>query len=122
MDFIDTHQHLIYRDRFGYGWTNGIPALASGDFTFPTTAGYTDGPRVSAQEGTIFMEAGVDDADYQREARFIAGLVGTEGLLGQIASCRPEEEAGFDAWLGMRRAARRRLPAHPARHPDDLSR
>jgi predicted TIM-barrel fold metal-dependent hydrolase len=33
MDLIDTHQHLIYRDRLGYGWTVGILPLASGDFT-----------------------------------------------------------------------------------------
>ena len=30
MDLIDTHQHLIHRDRLGYGWTAGIPALAEG--------------------------------------------------------------------------------------------
>lgn len=30
---LDTLQHLICRDRIGYGWTNGIPALESGDFT-----------------------------------------------------------------------------------------
>ena len=32
MDFIDTHLHLIYRDKLGYGWTAGIPALATGDY------------------------------------------------------------------------------------------
>ncbi|MBK8085224.1 MAG: amidohydrolase [Devosia sp.] len=120
MDFIDTHQHLIYRDRFGYGWTGGIPALASGDFTLADYRGLTAGAGVA---GTIFMEAGVDDADYQREARFIAGLVGTEGLLGQIASCRPEEEAGFEAWLdecsSLKVVGFRRM-LHVM--PDDLSR
>jgi predicted TIM-barrel fold metal-dependent hydrolase len=45
------------------------------------------------------MEAGVDDSDYQAEARLIAGMVGTGGMLGQIASCRPEEDVGFDPWL-----------------------
>ena len=29
----------------------------------------------------------------------VAGLVGRDGMLGQIASCRPETDAGFDAWL-----------------------
>jgi predicted TIM-barrel fold metal-dependent hydrolase len=96
MDLIDTHQHLIYRQSLGYGWTAGVPALASGDFTLADYAGLTAGRGVS---GTIFMECGVDDGDYQAEGRLIGGLVGQQGLLGQIASCRPEEDAGFDPWL-----------------------
>lgn len=96
MDFIDTHQHLIYRDRLGYGWTAGIPALASGDFTLQD---YDDVVRGKGIAGTLFMEVGVDDADYQTEARFVATLVGQHGLLGQIASCRPEDAQGFDRWL-----------------------
>lgn len=96
MAFIDTHQHLIYRQRFGYAWTAGIPALAEGDFTVGDYRGLTAGRGIT---GSLFMETGVDDADYQAEARFVAGLVGRDGVLGQIASCRPEDAAGFDAWL-----------------------
>ncbi|MBI1416756.1 MAG: amidohydrolase family protein [Limimaricola sp.] len=96
MDFIDTHQHLIWRDRFGYGWTNDIPPLATGDFTPEDYQAQTRGLGVA---GTLFMEAGVDDADYQAEARYVATRVGADGIMGQIASCRPEEDAGFDAWL-----------------------
>lgn len=96
MDFIDTHLHLIYREKLGYAWTAGIPPLATGDFTLADYAALTSGHGVA---GALFMEAGVDDADYQAEARFVAGLVGENGLLGQIASCRPEEDAGFDDWL-----------------------
>ena len=66
MDFIDTHQHLIYRDRLGYGWTSGIPALATGDFTVADYRALTAGLGIA---GTLFMETGVDDADYQNEAR-----------------------------------------------------
>jgi predicted TIM-barrel fold metal-dependent hydrolase len=95
MDLIDTHQHLILRDRLGYGWTTGIPALAAGDFTQGDYARLVAGKGVVGQ---VFMETGVDDADYQAEARLVAGMVGTGGLLGQIASCRPEEP-GFEAWL-----------------------
>ena len=69
MDFIDTHQHLIFRDRIGYGWTAGIPALAKGDFTPTDYAALTHGTGIT---GSIFMETGVDDADYQTEARLIA--------------------------------------------------
>lgn len=96
MDLIDTHLHLIYRDRLGYAWTSGIPALATGDFTLADYAALIAGRGIA---GALFMEAGVDDADYKTEARFVAGLVGQNGLLGQIASCRPEEDEGFDDWL-----------------------
>jgi len=96
MEFIDTHQHLIYRDLVGYCWTADIPALATGDFTQADYDALTDG---SGVVGKVFMEVGVDEADYQTEARFVAGLVGSHGLLGQIASIRPEFDAGFDDWL-----------------------
>ena len=99
MDLIDTHQHLILRDRIGYAWTAEFPIL-SGDFTRKGYAGLVAGTGVSA---TIFMETGVDDADYQAEARMVSGMVGTSvggiGMLGQIAGVRPEYDDGFDAWL-----------------------
>ena len=43
MDLIDTHQHLIYRQSLGYGWTAGIPALSRGDFTLQDYQGLTAG-------------------------------------------------------------------------------
>lgn len=96
MKFIDTHQHAIYRGRFGYEWTRDIPDLAEGDFTFEDYTALTEGEGVV---GTVFMETGVDDADYKAEARFLSGRIGADGVLGQIASCRPEDAVGFDAWL-----------------------
>ena len=97
MDLIDTHQHLILRDHLGYGWTEGIEALG-GDFTRADYNALVAGRGVVA---TVFMETGVDEADYQPEARLVAGMVGTGDLplLGQIAACRPETDAGFEAWL-----------------------
>lgn len=95
MDLIDTHQHLILRQHLGYAWTDGLPAL-QGNFT---PADYADLVAGKGVIGTVFMETGVDDADYQAEARLIAGLVGKGGMLAQIASCRPEVDAGFDDWL-----------------------
>lgn len=119
MEFIDTHQHLIFRDRFGYEWTNGLPPLAKGDFT---PRDYVELTRNLGVGGTIFMETGVDDADYQAEARYIGGLVGSGRMLGQVASCRPEDDAGFDAWLeeckGLGVVGFRRI-LHVM--PDDLS-
>jgi predicted TIM-barrel fold metal-dependent hydrolase len=99
MDLIDTHQHLILRDRVGYAWTAEIPNL-SGDFTREDYAALVAGRGVGA---TIFMETGVDDADYRTEARRVAGMVGTSvggvAMRGQIASIRPETDAGFSDWL-----------------------
>lgn len=94
MDLIDTHLHLIWRDRLGYSWTSGTP-LEQGDYT-PADAKALYGGRV---QGSIFMEVGVDDADYQAEARHVATLVTDGILLGQIASCRPETDAGFADWI-----------------------
>lgn len=96
MDLIDTHLHLINRARIGYGWTEGIPALATADFTLADYSALTAGKGVA---GMVFMETGVNDADYRTEARWVAGLIGQHGLVGQIASCRPETDAGFDDWL-----------------------
>lgn len=95
---LDTHQHLIYRNKVGYDWTGGIPALAQGDFTLTDYAALT---RDSGISGSLFMETGVNDADYQAEGRFTAELAEDEasGLRGIIASIRPEEDEGFDAWL-----------------------
>lgn len=121
MEFIDTHQHLIYRDQLGYRWTGDIPALASGDFTLADYHGLTESLGI---RGSVFMETGVDDADYQAEARFVAGLIAQprNRILGQIASCRPEQDAGFDAWLaesdGLQVCGYRRI-LHVM--PDDLS-
>ncbi len=96
MEFIDTHQHLIFHNRFSYEWTKSIPALAKDDFILSDYKAITNKKGIV---GTLFMETAVDDSDYQTEARFISELVGSDGMLGQIASCRPEENSGFDAWV-----------------------
>ena len=95
---IDTHQHLVYPDVAGYGWTAGIPALADRRFALEDYHALTEGRDIA---GTLFMETGVDDADYKAEARHVAALAREEGsgILGLIASCRPEEDAGFSDWL-----------------------
>lgn len=95
---IDTHQHLIYPDIAGYGWTADIPPLANKTFSLERYAELTVGRDVA---GALFMETGVDDADYQAETRHVADLASQEGsgILGLIASCRPEEDVGFSDWL-----------------------
>ncbi len=118
MDLIDTHLHLIWRDRFGYAWTDGIPPLATGDFALADARALYGG-RV---QGTLFMEVGVDDSDYQAEARHVATLVKDGSLMGQIASCRPETDAGFADWIaecqGLGVVGYRRI-LHVV--PDDMS-
>jgi predicted TIM-barrel fold metal-dependent hydrolase len=95
---LDTHQHLIYPDIAGYAWTDGIPQLANRSFTLADYHGLTGGMGVG---GSIFMEAGVDDADYQSEARFVTKLAADPAnrIIGMIASCRPETDASYDQWL-----------------------
>ncbi len=95
---LDTHQHLIYPDVAGYGWTNDIAPLADKAFTIET---YKDLSKGADIVGSLFMEAGVDDADYKAETRFVAELAkdASNGILGIIASCRPEKDAGFSEWL-----------------------
>lgn len=95
---LDTHQHLIYPDVAGYSWADGIPPLANKAFTLET---YQDLSKDADIVGSLFMEAGVDDPDYQAETRFVADLAKNKnsGILGIIASCRPEDDAGFTDWL-----------------------
>ncbi|AXS42518.1 amidohydrolase [Breoghania sp. L-A4] len=92
---IDTHQHLILRDRFGYAWADAVPALAEGSFTPEDFDLAVAGFPVA---GALYMEAGVDDPDYRAETRHIARWVRAGRYLGQIASCRPEEP-GLSNWL-----------------------
>ncbi len=95
---LDTHQHLIYPDQAGYQWTNDIPELAHRAFHLQQYHALTQDACI---DGSIFMEAGVDDADYQHETRFVARLAAdpANAILGLIASCRPETATGYDAWL-----------------------
>jgi len=93
---IDTHQHLIYPERYTYSWTAGIPQLAGKAFRYNDYLVAIEGTGVSR---TIFMESGADDPHWQEETRFVRTLAETPGSLiaGIIANCRPEEERGFEA-------------------------
>lgn len=119
---LDTHQHLIYPGALGYSWTEGLPALAGRGFGVEDYRALTEGAGVG---GTIFMEAAVDHDDYRGEAAMVAGLAQRpeSGILGIIASMRPETDTGFDAWLeaaGEFGIVGYRRMLHVV--PDDLSR
>ena len=98
MTLIDTHQHLIHNDLIDYHWTASVPALAHRIFTARNYSRDLDGRAMAA---TIFMECDVDEADLEREAEIVAAEMASPRslLAGQIASCRPERDAGFEAWL-----------------------
>ena len=95
---IDTHQHLVYRDQASYSWTKDIPPLAQNNFTLENYKNLTADLGIAS---TIFMEAGVDDEDYQKETRFVKTLADDldNNISGMIASIRPEENEGFEDWL-----------------------
>ncbi len=90
--------HLVYRDKASYGWTKDIPPLAEDNFKLESYNTLTEGLGIG---GTLFMETGVDDPDYQKETRFVHSLADDpdNGLRGLIASIRPENNEGFETWL-----------------------
>ncbi|MAV63728.1 MAG: amidohydrolase [Candidatus Marinimicrobia bacterium] len=98
MDLIDTHQHLMYRDELGYSWADNFPPIDKGDFTLENYKELTKGFDI---KGTLFMETGVDDSDYKKEANFIKSIMDQpdSNMKGLIVSIRPEDESGFDEWL-----------------------
>ncbi len=95
---IDTHQHLVYPDAASYSWTDGIPVLANKAFTLADYQALTEGRGI---EATLFMETAVDDPDISTETKLVADLARSDnsGIVGLIATCRPETDEGFDAWI-----------------------
>ncbi|PPR50041.1 MAG: hypothetical protein CFH15_00739 [Alphaproteobacteria bacterium MarineAlpha5_Bin5] len=98
INLLDTHQHLVYRKEANYSWTKDIPPLATEDFTIDSYLKLTEGLGVG---GTLFMETGVDDPDYKKEAHFVKSLMENDsnGIKGLILSIRPEDNNSFDQWL-----------------------
>ena len=98
ISLLDTHQHLVYREKASYGWTKDIPPLAEGNFTLDDYKTLTEGLGIG---GTLFMETGVDDPDYQQETRFVKSLAenADNGMIGLISSIRPENDEAFETWL-----------------------
>jgi predicted TIM-barrel fold metal-dependent hydrolase len=95
---IDTHQHVIYRDKLSYSWTKDVKVLASENFTIEKYNNLTKDLGVA---GTIFMETAVDDKYYQEEASFVKNLLNNSDnkMLGMISAIQPENNIGFEAWL-----------------------
>ena len=96
-NLLDTHQHLVYRDAASYSWCKDIPPLAEDNFTVEDYKKLTEGLGIS---GTLFMETGVDDPDYQSEAKHVHVLSKnpSSGIKGLIVSIRPEDDT-FNSWF-----------------------
>jgi predicted TIM-barrel fold metal-dependent hydrolase len=120
MHIIDTHQHLLYPDRFRYSWTKGIPALEGRAFGLEE---YRAAAQDTGIANTLFMEADVDEPQIEAETDFFLQLAcePASGVAGVLAAGRPERE-NFRARLESRlhpklRGLRRVLHTQP----DELS-
>lgn len=116
MRLLDTHLHLVYKDRFAYPWLEGAPPLNHQW----TAEDYFEKAEALGIESALHMEVDVAEEDMEAETHFMLGV--HERVVGAIASGRPEN-ADFPAYLerisaldgvkGMRRIL------HTS--PDDLS-
>ena len=117
---IDTHLHLIYRDRLSYPWLAGVPPLDA-DFTHDV---YAREARRLGIVAALHMEVDVAEGDIPRETEMLEALAEGEGslLAGAIASCRPESP-DFPAYLERVRANAFVRGFRRVLHvmPDDLS-
>jgi predicted TIM-barrel fold metal-dependent hydrolase len=104
LPLLDTHQHLVYPERYAYAWTAPIPALAGRAFRYGDYLAAARGCGITA---TVFMETLTADPAVHDEARFVEGLASAPDSLitGIISACRPENDA-FPAWLDSVRDTR----------------
>ncbi len=93
---IDTHQHLVYPNKFSYPWIENHPELQNA-FTLED---YTSQTSDAGIESTLFMEVDVAEEQSAAEAKFFSELADNpdNSLCGVIATARAEKD-GFDAYL-----------------------
>ena len=106
MRIIDTHLHLVDRDRFRYPWLEGVAAL-NRNWSLDT---YRSEATSLGIDTALHVEVDVDPEDRVGETAWVSGLPAPIG--GVIAACRPESEtfaaeledlAGNAALRGLRR-------------------
>ena len=97
MKILDTHQHLIYPDRFGYSWCRGIASFEGKQFRLEEYRAAAHGTGIAE---TLFMEVDVDEPHMKAEADFFLQLATRpeSGVVGVVAACRPESK-NFPAHL-----------------------
>ncbi len=117
---IDSHLHLIYRDRLAYPWLADAPPL-NADFTHDA---YAREARRLGISGALHMEVDVAEQHMGQETALIDELAGDDDslLVGMIAACRPES-AAFPAYLETAKANTLVRGFRRVLHvmPDDLS-
>lgn len=111
MKIIDTHQHLLYPDHFGYEWVQGMTELEGKPFRLQE---YWQAAQHTGIERTLFMEVDVPEPQQRSEAEFFLKLAGNSAsrIAGVIASCRPERQdfdANIDALLHPKLKGFRRI-------------
>jgi predicted TIM-barrel fold metal-dependent hydrolase len=85
MRILDTHLHLIYLDRFTYGWIHPGHKL---DQPWTREAYFAEAAALGI-ESALHMEVDVAETDIEAETAFVTGL---PRIVGAIAACRPERE------------------------------
>jgi predicted TIM-barrel fold metal-dependent hydrolase len=95
-EIIDTHLHLVYRDRLSYPWLTSVPALDR-DARYER---YAEEARRCGVSGALHMEVDVAEPDIEAETRNVQDLaIGGAALIrGAISACRPESP-DFPAFL-----------------------
>ncbi|HHY51273.1 MAG TPA: amidohydrolase family protein [Alphaproteobacteria bacterium] len=84
MRILDTHLHLVYKDRFSYPWLDGVPAL-NRDWTVESY--WAEAERLGIEQA-LHMEVDVAEKDMRAETEFVTAL--HPRVVGAIAAARPE--------------------------------
>jgi len=92
MTIIDTHLHLVYKDRFSYPWLSGAQAI---DKQWTAESYFAEADKLGI-EAALHMEVDVAESDIEAETRFMTRV--HPKVIGAIAAGRPES-AGFAKWL-----------------------
>ena len=92
--FVDTHLHLVYRDRLSYPWIDDVPALNQ---NFSLEQYQTEARRCGISD-CLHMEVDVAEADIEAESRNVEALSKTSGSLVTGRDQRlPARSRGFSA-------------------------
>lgn len=98
IQILDTHQHLLYPNKYPYTWTDGLSSIEQQAFQMED---YLIDIETTGIKRTIFMESSPEDPHWLSETKFIIEMAQQPDSIieGIIANCRPESENGFEAYL-----------------------
>jgi predicted TIM-barrel fold metal-dependent hydrolase len=85
MRIVDTHLHLIYRDKFSYPWLEGAPAI---NRQWTAESYFAEAKKLGI-ETALHMEVDVAEQEMEDEARFVLDNL-HPSIGGAIAAARPE--------------------------------